>query len=58
MSDTKNKIEQDPRDFLLSASALGVAGAYMAAAGFNPALADELMKSEKPMKAAFSNAGL
>ena len=58
MSDTKNKIEQDRRDFLLSASALGIAGAYMAAAGLNPALADELAKSAKPLKAAFSNAGL
>jgi ribose transport system substrate-binding protein len=58
MSDTKNKIEQDRRDFLLSASALGIAGAYMATAGFNPAMADELLKSEKPLKAAFSNAGL
>jgi ribose transport system substrate-binding protein len=58
MSDTKNKIEQNRRDFLLCASALGVAGAYMATAGFDPAMADELMKSEKPLKAAFSNAGL
>jgi ribose transport system substrate-binding protein len=53
-----NKIEQNRRDFLLSVSALGMAGAYMAAAGLNPAMADELMKSEKPLKAAFSNAGL
>ena len=58
MSDAKNKIEQNRRDFLLSASALGMAGAYMATAGFDPAMADELMKSEKPLKAAFSNAGL
>jgi ribose transport system substrate-binding protein len=58
MSDTKNKPEQNRRDFLLSASALGMAGAYMATAGFDPAMADELMKSEKPLKAAFSNAGL
>ena len=58
MSDTKNKIEQNRRDFLLSASALGIAGAYMATAGFNPAIADELIKSEKPLRAAFSNAGL
>jgi ribose transport system substrate-binding protein len=58
MSDTKNKLEQNRRDFLLCASALGVAGAYMATAGFDPAMADELMKSEKPLKAAFSNAGL
>jgi ribose transport system substrate-binding protein len=58
MSDTKNKIEQNRRDFLLSASALGIAGAYMATAGFDPAMADELLKSEKPLKAAFSNAGL
>jgi ribose transport system substrate-binding protein len=58
MSDAMNKIEQNRRDFLLSASALGMAGAYMATAGFDPAMADELMKSEKPLKAAFSNAGL
>jgi ribose transport system substrate-binding protein len=58
MSDAKNKIEQNRRDFLLSASALGMAGAYLATAGFDPAMADELMKSEKPLKAAFSNAGL
>jgi len=58
MSDAKNKIEQNRRDFILSASALGMAGAYMATAGFNPAMADELLKSEKPLKAAFSNAGL
>jgi ribose transport system substrate-binding protein len=35
-----------------------MAGAYMATAGFNPAIADELIKSDKPLKAAFSNAGL
>jgi ribose transport system substrate-binding protein len=58
MSDTKNKIEQNRRDFLLTASAVGVAGAYMATAGFNPAIADELIKSDKPLRAAFSNAGL
>ena len=58
MSDAKNKIEQNRRDFILSASVLGMAGAYMATAGFNPAMADELLKSEKPLKAAFSNAGL
>jgi ribose transport system substrate-binding protein len=58
MSDAKKKIEQNRRDFMLRASALGMAGAYMATAGFNPAMADELLKSEKPLKAAFSNAGL
>ena len=58
MSDAKAKIEQTRRDFMLSASALGMAGAYLANAGFDPAMADELMKSEKPLKAAFSNAGL
>ena len=58
MSDAKTKIEQNRRDFILNASVLGMAGAYMATAGFNPAMADELMKSEKPLKAAFSNAGL
>jgi ribose transport system substrate-binding protein len=58
MSDAKKKIEQNRRDFMLRASALGMAGAYMATAGFDPAMADELLKSEKPLKAAFSNAGL
>ncbi|MFL6818034.1 MAG: sugar ABC transporter substrate-binding protein [Bradyrhizobium sp.] len=58
MSEAKNKIEQNRRDFLLSTSLLGMAGAYMATAGFDPAMADELLKSEKPLKAAFSNAGL
>jgi ribose transport system substrate-binding protein len=58
MSDARKKIEQNRRDFMLRASALGMAGAYMATAGFNPAMADELLKSEKPLKAAFSNAGL
>jgi ribose transport system substrate-binding protein len=58
MSDAKNKIEQNRRDFILSASALGMAGAYMATTGFNPAMADDLLKSEKSLKAAFSNAGL
>ena len=43
MSDAKTKIEQNRRDFILSASVLGMAGAYMATAGFNPAMADELV---------------
>ena len=43
---------------MTSAAALGVAGAYMATAGFNPAMAQELKMSAKPLKAAFSNAGL
>ena len=58
MSDAKAKLDQSRRDFMLSASALGMAGAYMATAGFNPAMADELKMSDKPLKAAFSNAGL
>ena len=58
MSDAKTKLDQTRRDFMLSASALGMAGAYMATAGFNPAMADELKMSDKPLKAAFSNAGL
>jgi ribose transport system substrate-binding protein len=58
MSDAKVIIDKTRRDFMLGASALGMAGAYMAAAGFDPAMADELAKSDKPLKAAFSNAGL
>ncbi len=49
---------QSRRDFMLAASMFGAAGAYMASAGFDPALAQELRASEKPLKAAFSNAGL
>jgi ribose transport system substrate-binding protein len=58
MSDAKVIIDKTRRDFMLGASALGMAGAYMAAVGFDPAMADELAKSDKPLKAAFSNAGL
>jgi len=58
MSEAKEKLAQSRRDFMLSASALGMAGAYLAAAGFDPAIADELKASDKPLKAAFSNAGL
>jgi len=58
MSEAKERLDRTRRDFMLSASALGMAGAYMAAAGFDPAMADELVKSDKPLKAAFSNAGL
>ena len=41
---------------MLGATALGAA--LLAEAGFDPAIAQELKKSEKPLKAAFSNAGL
>ncbi len=58
MSEAKSTLDQNRRDFLISASALGMAGAYFASAGFDPAMAQSLMKSEKPLKAAFSNAGL
>jgi len=58
MSDTKDHLDRTRRDFMLSASALGLAGAYLAAAGLDPAMADELKMSDKPLKAAFSNAGL
>jgi len=58
MSEAKERLDRTRRDFMLSTTALGMAGAYMAAAGFDPAMADELMKSDKPLKAAFSNAGL
>ena len=54
----KDSTDQTRRNFMLSASALSMAGAFMASAGFDPAMADELAKSDKPLKAAFSNAGL
>ena len=50
------------RGFLRSSAALGAAGALFNAFGFDPAIAAEQAgasgRSEKPLKAAFSNAGL
>ncbi len=46
------------RAALRAFGATGVAGALLASAGFDPALAQELNAAATPMKAAFSNAGL
>ena len=46
------------RDLLQAATAAGSAAALLAGFGINPALAAEMGRSEKPLKAAFSNAGL
>jgi ribose transport system substrate-binding protein len=58
MSDEKMSVDQTRRNFMQTASVFGAAGAYFAAAGFSPAMAQELKPSGKPLKAAFSNAGL
>jgi ribose transport system substrate-binding protein len=50
------------RDFLRSSASLGAAGALFGIFGFDPAMAAEqaraVERSSKPLKAAFSNAGL
>jgi len=46
------------RDVFKKIGATALAGALIGSLGFDPALAQELKKSSKPLKAAFSNAGL
>src|SRR5579871_175166 len=46
------------RDLLAATAGAGAAAALLGAFGANPAMAAELTRSEKPLKAAFSNAGL
>src|SRR6201994_2193887 len=46
------------RDLLQAATAAGTAAALLGGLGIHPALAAEAGRSEKPLKAAFSNAGL
>jgi ribose transport system substrate-binding protein len=46
------------RDLLQAAATAGAAGALLGGLGVSPALAAEMGRSEKPLKAAFSNAGL
>src|SRR5437667_11762546 len=46
------------RDVFKKLGSTALAGALLASVGFDPAIAQELKKSEKPLKAAFSNAGL
>lgn len=46
------------RDVFKALGTTALAGALLGAAGFDPAIAQELKPSGKPLKAAFSNAGL
>src|ERR1700752_3725044 len=46
------------RDVLQAAATAGAAAALLGRLGVSPALAAEMGRSEKPLKAAFSNAGL
>src|SRR5581483_123544 len=55
MADTMNT---NRRGFLAGASVLGGAAALLGSAGASAALADAVGRSDKPLKAAFSNAGL
>ena len=57
MSGTE-KSSTSRRDLLTSAAGAGAAVALLGAMGVNPAMAAEVTRSEKPLKAAFSNAGL
>ena len=62
MSDSTKDISRDRRKLLQSAAAGAGAAALFGGFGFNPligaAMAKEAGRSEKPLKAAFSNAGL
>jgi ribose transport system substrate-binding protein len=46
------------RDLFRTMGTTALAGALLASAGFDPLLAQELKPSERPLRAAFSNAGL
>src|SRR4051795_12425342 len=53
-----DKFSRTRRDLLQTAAAAGAATALFGGLGVSPALAAEVGRSEKPLKAAFSNAGL
>src|SRR5437868_4199320 len=57
MSGTKD-FSTTRRDLLQAAATAGAGAALLGSLGINPALAAEVGRSEKPLKAAFSNAGL
>src|SRR5690242_21953453 len=57
MSETKD-FSKTRRDVLQAAMTAGAAAAILGGMGISPALAAEMGRSEKPLKAAFSNAGL
>src|SRR5438132_4122783 len=52
------KFSRTRRDLLQTAAVAGAAGALFGGMGISPALSAEMGRSEKPLKAAFSNAGL
>ena len=58
MSKTFEMSPQSRRDFFKTIGATAIGAALFASAGLDPALANDLKPAEKPMKAAFSNAGL
>lgn len=62
MSNESPKTPLSRRDFIRGATAAGAAGALFGGFGMDPfmaaAMAQEMGRSEKPLKAAFSNAGL
>ena len=58
MLDDLIKEASNRRDVFKKLGAAGLGSVLLANAGFDPAIAQELKKSEKPLKAAFSNAGL
>src|SRR4051794_2499292 len=58
MSDELIKEPATRRDVFKKLGSTALAGALIGSLGFDPALAQELKKSSKPLKAAFSNAGL
>jgi ribose transport system substrate-binding protein len=53
-----NEVARSRRDVFKVMGATAVAGAMLASAGFDPAIAQELKSSSKPLKAAMGNAGL
>lgn len=58
MIDEYLKESKNRRDIFKAIGATALTGALLADAGFDPAMAQSLAPSGKPMKAAFSNAGL
>lgn len=53
-----NDVVKSRRDVLKTLGATTVGGALLASAGFDPAMAQDLMASSAPLKCAMSNAGL
>lgn len=58
MTEDINDLVTSRRDVFKAMGATALAGAMLGMAGFDPAMAQELKASSKPLKAAMSNAGL